>query len=216
VSGARRRATAPCAALLTVGLLLAGCGGSSSTTQSSTAQTTSAKAPPTTQAAPTTPAPEGAAPEVSLKAALRVPLHGEENLIDSKYTCDGADVSPPLQWTGVPASAAEVGVFAVDLQPVHGRLAFDWAVLGLSPKAHGVAEGKLPASAVAGRNSTGKVGYSFCPPRGQSRPEHMIIRIIALKHRLAAKSGFDAEKLFQKAEAEQLGVGLTGAGYKRS
>ena len=114
----------------------------------------------------------------------------------------------------MPSGTAEVGLFAMNVLPVNGKLFFDWALMGLSPKSRGVNAGALPAGAAEGRNSAGKLGYSFCPPRGP-RPEHMIIRIIALKHPIAAKPGFDPAAVFQETEQDTNGVALTGAAYVR-
>jgi hypothetical protein len=151
---------------------------------------------------------------VALQASIPLHLRTEESLIPAKYTCDGSDTSPPVRWRAMPAGTAEVALFAANVKPVDGKLFFDWAVVGLKAQSHGVKEGVLPPGAVVGRNSAGKVGYSFCPARGPL-PEHMIVRIVALGHRLAAKSGFDAATLYQAAEKDTKGVALTGAGYLR-
>jgi hypothetical protein len=129
-----------------------------------------------------------------------------------RYTCDGADVSLPVRWSGVPPGAAELAMFVVNYRPIHGRLFFDWAVAGLSPTAHGISAGSLPSGAVVGRNSFGNVGYSVCPVKGTGE-EHYIVRVVALPHQLAAKPGFDAEALFQEAERSAKAIGLGGGTY---
>jgi phosphatidylethanolamine-binding protein (PEBP) family uncharacterized protein len=108
-----------------------------------------------------------------------------------------------------------IALFALNLRPVKGHLFFDWAVLGLDASLHSIKAGTLPHGAIVGRNSAGKAGYSFCPPHNSKRPEHLVVRIIALKHALTANQGFDEEKLYQEAEQEQIGEGLAGAGYFR-
>jgi phosphatidylethanolamine-binding protein (PEBP) family uncharacterized protein len=191
-----------------IGLLLGGCGssGTSPTTSSSTGTASSSSKTTNTHTE--------ASPEISLHASLPIPLRTAEQLMSATYTCDGANISPPVSWQTMPPGTAEVALFAISVRPVHGRLFFDWAVMGLSPHSHGVKTGALPAGAVAGLNSSGKVGYSFCPER-RPAPEHMIIRVIALKRTIPAKPGFNAEALYQRAEQNSLGIALTGAGYLR-
>jgi phosphatidylethanolamine-binding protein (PEBP) family uncharacterized protein len=138
-----------------------------------------------------------------------------EELIPARYTCDGADVSLPVRWSGAPPGTAEVAIFVVNLQPVHGRLFFDWAVAALGPTLRAIPPGRLPSGAVLGRNSFGKAGYSICPPRG-TREEHFIVRVFALAHPLAAKTGFDAETLFHEAlQAPKVSGGTSGV-YSRA
>lgn len=104
-------------------------------------------------------------------------------------------------------------MFVVNLRPVHNRNFFDWAVAGLSPASHGISPGTVPADAILGRNSLGKVSYSICPAKG-TREEHYIVRVVALPHSLAVKPGFDAEVLYREAEQLATAVGLGGGAYK--
>jgi phosphatidylethanolamine-binding protein (PEBP) family uncharacterized protein len=131
----------------------------------------------------------------------------------ARHTCDRGDVSLPVRWSGVPHGTAELALFAISFQPVHGRLFFDWAVAGLSPKLREVAAGRLPRDAVVGRNSFGHDGYSICPPSGTR--ESYAVRVIALPHKLAAQPGFDALTLYRNAERSAKVVGLAGVTYKR-
>jgi phosphatidylethanolamine-binding protein (PEBP) family uncharacterized protein len=104
-------------------------------------------------------------------------------------------------------------MFVVNLRPVNHSLFFDWAVAGVSPTSHGIATGKLPPGAVAGRNSSGKIGYSICPPRG--RYERYIVRLLALPHSLTAQSGFDPATLYAEAERFTKIVTLDTVLYER-
>jgi phosphatidylethanolamine-binding protein (PEBP) family uncharacterized protein len=181
--------------VLCAGLVLAGCGGSS------TSNTSSAKAAATSESPP------------SVAIEVTIPALRAEHRIPKRYTCDGADVSLPVRWADVPSNTAELAVFVLNLQPVHGQFFFDWAVAGLSPTSHGISTGTLPRGAVVGRNSFGRVGYSICPAKGTS-DEHYVVRLVALPHPLAASPGFDAEAVYREAERSASVVGLTGGVYK--
>ena len=107
----------------------------------------------------------GDGPTTSL-AQLRLSSSAFEDggAIPVDHTCRGADVSPPLLWTGVPADTAELAVVVRDLDAsgfVH------WVVSGLPPTTGGLAQGTVPPEAVQAVNDFGRPGWSGpCPPAG--------------------------------------------------
>jgi phosphatidylethanolamine-binding protein (PEBP) family uncharacterized protein len=130
-----------------------------------------------------------------------------------RATCDGAERSPALRWSGVPADAAELAVFIVNLRPVNHKLLVDWSVAGLSPKLHGLEAGKLPAGAIVGRNGVGRTGYSLCP-HGGAREEY-VFAIYAPTKRSTAKRGFEPIALRSQILQSSSGDGILIAGYRR-
>jgi Raf kinase inhibitor-like YbhB/YbcL family protein len=87
--------------------------------------------------------------------------------IDAQYTCKGADTSPAISWSGVPATTQELAVSIVDLDAdnfVH------WVIAGLDPASTGIAAGRVPAGAVQAANGFGEAKYGGpCPPDGQHK-----------------------------------------------
>ncbi len=198
------------AVAVAVGVILPGCGGSSTrpTTTAGVAGRTSTASTATTSGGSST----GGEPAVTI--AVTIPGLLKEDYFPSRYTCDGANISFPVRWSKVPSGTAELAMFLVKLNSPVNHPFYDWAVAGLNPNSHGVAAGQLPSGAVVGRNSFGQVGYSICPPRG-SVEEHFVLRLLALPHRIAAKSGFDPGALFNEAEQSTKVVGLAGGVYTR-
>ena len=196
---------------LIVALALAGCGGSGSQSQSSTTQAASATqtASPTTTTTSSTSTSSEKVPNVNLPLASPVKL----DPISARYTCDGANVSPPISWSQIPASTAEIDLFLFNLAPVHGKLFADWAVAGLKPTLHQLSAGRLPPGAIVGRNSLGQTRYSLCPPKGPGL--HYAFLLYALPKRIPVKPGFDAEKLREKALHTAESAGLLGLSYTR-
>ena len=193
-----------------VGVALPGCGGSSThsaATAGGASQTSSVSTGVTSGGSST-----GGEPAVTI--AVTIPGLLKEDYIPALYTCDGADTSFPVRWSNVPPGTAELAMFLVKLNSPAAHPFYDWAVAGLSPNSRGVEAGRLPSDAVVGRNGFGKVGYSICPPRG-SVEEHFVLRLLALPHSIAAKSGFDPEALFNEAERSTKVVGLAGGVYTR-
>jgi Raf kinase inhibitor-like YbhB/YbcL family protein len=86
--------------------------------------------------------------------------------IPRDLTCDGANTSPPLAWTGVPAGAAAL-VLVVDDPDANGFV--HWLVLDL-PAADGGLPGAVSPTAAKpqqGTNTFGKTGWDGpCPPSG--------------------------------------------------
>jgi phosphatidylethanolamine-binding protein (PEBP) family uncharacterized protein len=124
--------------------------------------------------------------------------------IASRYTCNGVDVSPPLRWSEPRRGTAEIAITVVDTKPVHNKLVFQWAVLGINPHLHELSTGRLPSGTTIGRNATGHIGYNICPPLG---PAHQyLLSIYTLPHRIDARSGFNEavlrERLVHNATSE--------------
>jgi Raf kinase inhibitor-like YbhB/YbcL family protein len=105
--------------------------------------------------------------------------------IPSKFTCDGSNISPPLQITGVPAEAKTLVLIADD-PDAPGGLFTHWLVWNISPQTNAIAEGTAPKG-VQGTNDFGKTGYGGpCPPSGVHR---YCFRIFVLDRELALPSG---------------------------
>lgn len=91
--------------------------------------------------------------------------------IPHKYTCDGADVSPPLTWTHPPPGTKAFALIADDPDAPVGTWVH-WVIYDLPASLMELAEGvkleeTLPTGAKQGMNDFRKVGYGGpCPPRG--------------------------------------------------
>jgi len=89
--------------------------------------------------------------------------------IPSKFSCDGANTSPPLQISDVPPETKSV-VLIVDDPDAPSGLFTHWAVWNISPQTSTIAEGNAPKG-VHGTNDFGKSGYGGpCPPSGEAEP----------------------------------------------
>ncbi|MFI5009735.1 MAG: YbhB/YbcL family Raf kinase inhibitor-like protein [Solirubrobacterales bacterium] len=146
---------------------------------------------------------------------IDIPLASSTNLnpISATYTCDGADISPPISWSQIPAHTVELQLYIFNFLPVGGKLFADWAVAGLSPSLHGLAAGRLPAGAIVGRNGSGQTRYSLCPAKGANT--RFAFLLYALPQRIAAKPGFDANAMREQALHTAEHAGLLAFSYRR-
>jgi Raf kinase inhibitor-like YbhB/YbcL family protein len=98
----------------------------------------------------------------------------EGDLIAPKYTCDGEDVSPPLEWEGVPEAARSL-VLIVDDPDAPSGVFVHWLLVDIPVDENGLTEGVgIPGpragGGTQGRNGFGKTAYGGpCPPEGTHR-----------------------------------------------
>ncbi len=96
----------------------------------------------------------------------------EGSSIPARYTCDGSNISPPLEWGKVPAGTGTLVLMLVGakVNPATrtAKLSVEWAVAGVNPALHRIAAGRLPPGAFVGEGTHGKRRYSVCPDKGKS------------------------------------------------
>ncbi|MGD9671351.1 MAG: YbhB/YbcL family Raf kinase inhibitor-like protein [Hyphomicrobiaceae bacterium] len=107
----------------------------------------------------------------------------EGGAIPSNYTCEGADISPPLAWSGVPSAAKSLALIVDDPDapdPAAPRTIWvHWVVYDLPSNATGLTEGvdadRMPTGAKVGLNDWNKPSYGGpCPPIGRHRYFHKL------------------------------------------
>ena len=155
---------------------------------------------------------EATVASMALSSPVSVAGEGRLERLPPLYTCDGKNTSPALQWQGVPQGTVELALFAMNVQPVNGKLFFDWAVAGLDPELEEIEAGKLPKGAVVGRNSFGDTGYKICP---EGAGEIYMFALYALPEKLSPAGGFDPHDLRQAALDASGNVGLLPLTYAR-
>ena len=138
-------------------------------------------------------------------------------LIPAKYTCDGADVSPPLQWDNVPQTAKSIALICDDPDAPMGTFVH-WVIFGLPAETRQLAEKvaadkTLPSGARQGTSGFGRVGYGGpCPPSGTHR---YFFKIYALDTTLDLSAGARKSDLLKVMEGHILGQGQLVGKYKR-
>jgi len=95
------------------------------------------------------------------------PAFSEGGLIPALHTCEGADLSPALEWSGEPQGTKSFALI-VDDPDAPFRTWNHWLVHDISPTVHSLAQGQKPNQVgKSGINDFNKAGYGGpCPPRG--------------------------------------------------
>lgn len=103
------------------------------------------------------------------------------SIIPSKYTCDGANISPPLAWIDVPANTKSLVLIVDDPDAPDPaspqRVWVHWLLYNLPPTSTGLPEQvtALPANTLEGLNDWKRTGYGGpCPPVGRHRYFHKL------------------------------------------
>ena len=115
--------------------------------------------------------------------------------IPAKYTCDGEDISPPLQWSEPPAGTQSLALIMDDPDAPVGTWDH-WLLFNLPASSRSLPEqAGMPAGSAAGKNSWGRTGYGGpCPPRGTHR---YFFKLYALDTTLALPAGTNKSQLLQ-------------------
>jgi len=113
--------------------------------------------------------------------------------IPAKYTCDGADVSPPLAWKDPPPATKSFALVCDDPDAPAGTWVH-WVVWDMPPTLRGLPE-NLPKTPTLddgtrqGTNDFKRTGYGGpCPPPGHG-PHRYVFRVYAIDSVLGVAPG---------------------------
>ncbi|MDQ3886799.1 MAG: YbhB/YbcL family Raf kinase inhibitor-like protein [Actinomycetota bacterium] len=128
----------------------------------------------------------------------------EGGRLPDRYTCHGAGMSPPLQWSGVPRAAAALAVIVTDPDAPRGTYTH-WVLFNLPPQVHELASATTPPQARQARNSAGMIGYTPpCPPGGT---HHYQFTVVGLRDRIELPDGALLDRATQQIWAEAVAHG---------
>lgn len=132
-------------------------------------------------------------------------------LIPQVFTCDGDDVSPPLQIEGVPSDAESLVLIMDDPDAPVGTWDH-WIVFNMPPGTREVPEGAQPEG-VGGKNSWGRVDYGGpCPPDKEHR---YVFKVFALDLLLELGQGVSKQDVLDAMKGHVLGYGELVGRYDR-
>ena len=100
---------------------------------------------------------------------LKSPAFSQNGVVPAKYTCDGQNISPPLQIAETPENAKSL-VLICDDPDAPGKTWTHWTVWNIDPTTTEIVEGTTLAGSTQGVTDFGEVGYGGpCPPSGTHR-----------------------------------------------
>lgn len=152
---------------------------------------------------------------MSIKVLSSAFQNGE--FIPAKYTCDGANISPPLSWSGIPEGAKTLALIADD-PDAHGHTFVHLVIYNIPAHQKELPEGvtptrNIPEEVLMGTNDFGHIGYGGpCPPPGTHR---YFFKLYALNSAIHLEAGATKDQLLKAMEKHLLGQGELMGRYKR-
>ncbi|MFA5951564.1 MAG: YbhB/YbcL family Raf kinase inhibitor-like protein [Hyphomicrobium sp.] len=149
---------------------------------------------------------------------LTSPAFKDGGPMPRRFTCEGEDISPPLDWAGLPSGTKSLALIVDDPDapnPKAPRMVYvHWVLYNLPSDLHGLPENAarsgLPPGTVVALNDWKRPGYGGpCPPIGRHRYFHKLYALDTMLSRLETptKSGLEAAmKGHILAEAALLGT----------
>lgn len=107
----------------------------------------------------------------------------ERSAVPQRFTCDGDDISPPLEWSDAPPRTRSIALLRDDPGAPSGTW-HHWAAYNIPPARAALAPGASGKAEEAGFkqaiNDFRRLGYGGpCPPIGHG-PHHYRFRLLAL------------------------------------
>lgn len=156
----------------------------------------------------------GELPTIPGAMAIASPAFERNGTIPAQYTCDGPNISPPLQWQHLPARTKELVLFVIDDSSDGTEGGIRWVVAGIQPSLSGISAGQLPAGAVVGLNGSGKANYGgICPQKGKSASVEFVLW--ALSKTIPLSNGFTPAIAEHDYSHSELASATTYATYAR-
>ena len=159
------------------------------------------------------PSPEASVEKINLTSSAFV----EGGAIPAQYTCDGANISPPLAWSNLPSNTKAIAL-VVDDPDAPLKTWVHWVVYDLPPTTTQLPENvkggdTLPGGGKQGTNDFRKVNYGGpCPPSGTHR---YYFKLYALDTETSLKVGANQDDLLNAMDGHILARGELMGTYKR-
>jgi Raf kinase inhibitor-like YbhB/YbcL family protein len=137
--------------------------------------------------------------------------------IPSRYTCDGRNGSPELDFSGVPAGTKSLALICDDPDAPSG-VWVHWVIFDLPASTAKLPESapagaKPPAGGLQGKNDFGKLGYGGpCPPSGTHRYE---FKLYALDTELKLPAGSSKAQVVSAMQGHVLAEAKLTGKYSR-
>jgi len=143
--------------------------------------------------------------------ALTSPSFNEGEPIPPKFTCDGEEISPELDWFGTPEGTVSLALIMDDPDAPLGTWVH-WVLYNLPMDLSGLREG-MTGVGLEGTNSWNRTGYGGpCPPSGTHR---YFFKLYALDVNLDLDPGAKKGDLLAAMEGHILGQAELMGTYSR-
>jgi Raf kinase inhibitor-like YbhB/YbcL family protein len=154
----------------------------------------------------------------ALDLELRSPAFEHNGQIPVRYTCDGENVSPPLEWSIPPGTTASL-VLIVDDPDAPRGVSTHWLIYNIPPDERGLSEAipttdRLDNGALQGSARSDEFGYRGpCPPEGEEHGYRFTL--YALNAEIDLDAGADRTAVIEAIEGKVVGGSQLVGRYQR-
>jgi len=150
---------------------------------------------------------------------MTCPEFAENDNIPVRFTQEGENVSPPLEWSDIPNACKS---FAVICEDVDARKFTHWVIYNISPNITALPEGlpsdaklEAPVLASQGINSFGEIGYDGPMPPTGSGPHRYAFTVYACSKVLEVQPGTEKSLVLDAIRANMLASAHITGRYER-
>jgi Raf kinase inhibitor-like YbhB/YbcL family protein len=151
---------------------------------------------------------------MEMALSISTPAFEDGGLIPARHTCNGEDLSPPIEISGAPEGAQSLVLIFDDPDAAkephgNGRTWDHWILLNIPPDTTSIPEGSTPPGTVQGMNDFGDAEYGGpCPPTFRHQ---YFLKIYALDTKLDLRNGAARRQVDEAADGHVLAsASITG------
>lgn len=148
---------------------------------------------------------------------LRSPAFSNNEVLPRKYSCDGSNISPPLEWEDAPEGTRSFALIMDDPDAPSGTFTH-WVAYNIPAEKKSLAEDIATFEKIGfmqGLNDFGKTTYGgACPPKGHGA-HHYHFKLYALDTVLHLSAGENIEMVKRAMEGHKLAKAELTARYAR-
>jgi len=153
--------------------------------------------------------------------ALSSTAFSQNGSIPTVFTCEGNDISPPLEWSGIPPGTKSLALVVADPDApdpkAPKRTWTHWVLFNVPPATSSLPEGVKPGQPEGsrdGHNDWGRLGWGGpCPPIGRHR---YFFQLYALDKALDATKRPTREQLEKEIQGHVLGKAELMGTYEKT
>ncbi|WP_059009742.1 YbhB/YbcL family Raf kinase inhibitor-like protein [Streptomyces specialis] len=145
---------------------------------------------------------------------LRSTAFNDQTPIPDRYTKDGENLSPPLDWSRPPPGTRELALLCEDPDAPSGTF-LHWLVTGIDPASGGVAVGEPPRGGTPHTNGFGDRGWDGPRPPVGDRAHRYFFRLYALPEHVELPEHATAADAHRMLDGRSLAGGTLRGLYQR-
>lgn len=153
--------------------------------------------------------------------ALHSAAFDDHGTMPARFTADGAGLSPPLHWSGIPPGTGSLALLVEDVDAPFPQPLVHLLLHAIPPSLNGLAEGAVPMQMArsrmftAGRNSYGRRGWLPPSPIPGHGTHRYVFQVLALSAPFAPRRVAGRGALRTALRRDLLGHGRLVGLYQR-